>query len=245
LDVAETDPLRTQLARVRVFEALHLERVGDPRPGADSALLRLDDGSAWVVRGERRGGGRYLLLASALSEDASTLPASAALLPLLDRMIGVWGAPGGTPASAEPGREITLPANVSEVERPDGAVEPVTPGSIYRLGAEPGVYRFLAEGRTVDAIAVNPPARESDLRRADRARLDEVFGGFDLAFVQPGDWDRTVFRARLGSETWRAVAVLALLVLLIESFVAAAGARAASRPSSGPPAAADPAGTPT
>ncbi len=241
LEVAESDPLRPQLAGIRVFEAFRLAPVGDPRPGADSALLRLDDGAPWIVRGERRGGGRYLLLASSLSEEASTLPASAALVPLLDRMIGVWATSGGTPASAEPGQEITLAADISEVEQPDGTLETVAPGSIYRLGPESGVYQFRANGETLAVLAVNPPARESDLRRADRARLDEVFGGFDLTRVHPADWSRTVFRSRLGSETWRAVAGLALLVLLVESFVAAAGARAGARLAGGPAAVPEPA----
>lgn len=241
LEVGESDPLRIQLAGIRVFKALRLERVNDSGPGADSALLRLDDGSPWIVRGERRGGGRYLLLASSLSEEASNLPASAALVPLLDRMIGVWATSSGTPASAEPGQEITLAGDVAEVQRPDGSIETVAPGSIYRLGPESGVYQFRADGETSAVLAVNPPARESDLRRADRARLDEVFGIFDLTRVRPDDWSRAVFRSRLGSETWRAVAALALLVLLVEAFVAAAGARAGARAAGGPPPAAKPA----
>src|SRR5690606_41587907 len=60
------------------------------RAAAAWVRLRLREGSPWAGRGDHPAGGRYLILASALTLEATSLPTSAAMLPLLDRMIGPW-----------------------------------------------------------------------------------------------------------------------------------------------------------
>jgi hypothetical protein len=240
--VDASDPLEAQLAAVRIHRAFRLAPTDDRPASADSALLRLADGTPWAVRGPRRGGGRFILLASTFAEDASTLPASAALVPLLDRLLGAWSFSARAPAGAEPGAEIAVPAGVSEVERPDGVVEPVELGTAYRLGPDPGVYRFRADGRVVETLAANPPARESDLRRADRSRIAEAFRGYRVTTARGDGWTGIIYRSRLGSDVWRPVALAAVLVLLLESVAAAAGTRAGARVTAVPAPAGD--GTP-
>ena len=93
--------------------------------------------------------------------------------------------------------------------------------------------RFLANGSAVEAIAVNPPASESVLRRAEPDRVDDAFPGFETEV--PGDaWRDTIYRSRLGREAWRFAAIVAAIVLVIESLLAAAGARAGSRSAARP-----------
>jgi hypothetical protein len=216
------DELGRTLEGVRLFRVHPL--LGEPGTAADT-LLSLQDGTAWAVRGER-GGGRYILLGSALSETASTLPTSAAMVPFLDRLIGTWIAPGVAPAGHEPGDEVVLPPGTTAVERPDGTVESAAGGSVYRLGGEPGVYHVLAGDEVAAAWAVNPAPGESRLERMDRRTLRGALPGADITFIDtPGGWAGAIYTRRLGREIGGPLLGLALALLILEAAVAASGGR--------------------
>jgi hypothetical protein len=189
----------------------------------DSVLLRLSDGSPWAVRGTRAVGGTYVLIASPLTPDASTIPTSALMVPLLDRLTGAWSRDIATRSEALPGEEIALPIGTTAVVRTDGSRDDVAGSSTYRLGSEPGVYRLIAGDSTVGAFAVNPPASESDLRRIDEDDLVEQLPGWPLHVTSGSGWRRAIFRERLGRELWRPLLVALLLILGTETLVAAAG----------------------
>src|SRR5690606_16572562 len=204
----------------------------------DSTLLRLRDGSTWAVRGELAGTkGRYVLLASPLSLKASTLPSSAAMLPLLDRVLGAWAAAEPARSHVAPGEPVVLPSLADAVERPDGIRDPVEGGARYRSPALPGIYRVLAGDRLVDAFAVNPPAIESDLTRYERRQLTAALDGWRVRISDDaGDWLRMIYHRRLGREVWRPLLLLALALLLVEGLVAASGRVRAARPAGSPAA---------
>ena len=223
------DDLMRPLERVRIQSWYTLERAGS---GADSVLLSMSDGAPWVVRGTRGGGGTYLLLATPLDEAASTIPTSPAMLPLVDRLTGAWSAASAGSSAAAPGEPVTLPREADALLLPDGTREPVTGGSTYRAADEPGVYYVLAGADTVTAFAVNPPPVESDLTRLDEDALREWAAGADVATASSTeDWADTVYRHRLGAESWRPFAIAALLLLLIEPLLAASGRVAGTRDS--------------
>ncbi|MGH7505144.1 MAG: hypothetical protein ACRELX_05820, partial [Longimicrobiales bacterium] len=224
---AETDDVLRTLERVRLTQVFPL-RARTQAP-TDSILLTLADGTPWAVRGERAGGGRYILLASPLSATATTLPTSAAMVPLLDRIIGAWASARAVDGTLDPGAEASLPEGTTAVARPDGTLEPVT-GAVYMLGGEPGIYRALAGETTLAVFAVNPPARESRLHRLDAGELRDALPGWSVETANDArEWTADIYRERLGREISRPVLLLALLILLIEAFVAAAG-RLSSRP---------------
>ncbi|MBI4544640.1 MAG: BatA domain-containing protein [Gemmatimonadetes bacterium] len=211
------------LEGTRIHEAYVLERRPSAEP--DTVLLRLHDGAPWVVAGETAGGGRYLLVASALSTEATTLPTSAAMLPLLDRLLGAWAAAQPPRAEAAPGGTITVPPEARTIVRPDGERETVAGGAAYSAPAIPGIYRVLAGDRLVDGFAVNPPAAESDLTRLDGGRIAALFPGWPVeAAADPGAWRAAVYRRRVGREVWRPLVLAALGILLMEGLLAAAGA---------------------
>lgn len=221
------DELLGGLADARIREVYTLDRQG--RVAGDSVLLRLRDGSPWLVRGSLPDGGRYLLIGSPLSEEASTVPTSSAMLPLLDRMIGSWAAAEQPRTEHVPGEYIPLADEATAVERPDGTLDEVVPGSPYRAPSEPGVYRVLSGDRTISAFAVNPPASESQLERLEGSRLRAALGEWQATVVtDPDAWATTVYHERLGRETWRPLVLLVLALLLIEALIAAGSARSAS-----------------
>jgi hypothetical protein len=214
------DELMQPLDRVRLTQVYALRRQGGAAAG-DTVLLRLRDGAEWAVRGERIRGGRYILLASPLSAEATTVPTTAAMVPLLDRLVGAWAAAAPARADFAAGDVVPLPEAATAVEWPDGRVERA--GGEFRAGAEPGVYRVLAGDSAVAAFAVNAAPAESDLRRFPAARLGDALSTTVETANDAEEWRREIYRNRLGRELWRPALLLALLVLTIEAAVAATG----------------------
>ncbi|MEO5509607.1 MAG: BatA domain-containing protein [Longimicrobiales bacterium] len=214
--------LRTlESARMRNVFALRAA----PRSAGDTALLRLRDGAPWAVRGQRQTGGRYILLATPFSENASNIPTSAAMLPLLDRIIRSWSAGANGTEEASPGVAIALPAGTSAVQRPDSVREPVT-GTSYTTPAIAGVYQIMKGDQVTDAFAVNAPAIESDLTRVSEKSLRTRLASWNIETSKNADeWRRDVYRQRLGSELWRPLLLALLIVLAIETVVAATGGK--------------------
>ncbi len=215
------DDLVRALAGARVRQLYPLQRQG--AAAGDTVLLRLSDGSPWAVRGSLPSGGHYLLLASPLSAEATTLPTSSAMVPLLDRLTGAWASSAPTRTEALPGQLVPLPPGADGVGRPDGGREQVT-GAGYRAPGVAGIYRITAGQRPIGAFAVNPPAAESDPVRLSGRRLAAQLPDWALETANsPREWARDVFRHRLGHEIWRPLLLLLLVVLLVEALAASAG----------------------
>src|SRR5690606_27100092 len=151
------------------------------------------DGAPWAVRGTRAGGGTYLLLATPLGTDASSIPTSPAMLPLVDRLTGAWSAASAEAPTAAPGGSIVLPADAQVVVLPDDTEEPVGGSSSYRLTGPAGVYRVIGARDTL-VFAVNPPASESDLTRLDADEMRGWLAGADVETVDRIDgWAGAVY----------------------------------------------------
>ncbi|MGH7444956.1 MAG: BatA domain-containing protein [Longimicrobiales bacterium] len=224
---AGTDGVLQPLEGVRIREWYALERVS---ASPDSVLLALSDGSPWAVRGNRAAGGVYVLIASPLVEAATTLPTSSAMLPLVDRLTGAWTAASVSAPTAAPGATVALPADADAVVLPDGTREPLGTTTTYRVTGPAGVYRILAGADTVAAFAVDSPPAESDLARLSADELRAHFEGADVVTVSDADdWPMQVYQQRLGAESWRPFALLAFLVLLGETLLAASGRAAHTR----------------
>lgn len=212
------------LAGVRLRQVYDLARTR-PAADADSVLIRLRSGEPWVVTGragnrQEGAGAPFLLLATPLTVEAGTLPTSAAMVPLLDRAINVWAASARPAVDFAPGDVATLPAGDSIVA-PDGSTHPVQDGASHRLTTA-GIYRVLAGDEVVAALAVNPPASESDLTPLPVEEAAARIPG-DVRVAGPGEWSDVVYHRRLGREMTVPLIVVAVAVLVLESAVAAAG----------------------
>ena len=72
-------------------------------------------------------------------------------------------------------------------------------------------------------VAVNPPLRESLLVPLSRDALSRAVGEAALDADSPQEWERETFTSRQGHELWRPLLLGALLLLLLESWMAASG----------------------
>ena len=186
-------------------------------------LARLSDGTPWLVRG-MTANGEYRLIGSALEPGATDLPVSSLMVPLLEWLIS--SSPRGTSArSLDAGAPLPLASAATAVVTPGGASHPVDQAREFRMTREPGVYQVMAGDSVIDRVAMNPPLRESLLEPGDADAVARALGPGARLVPDSSAWDAAVFATRQGSELWRPLLVLALILLLAESGAAASGAR--------------------
>ena len=89
---------------------------------------------------------------------------------------------------------------------------------------EAGIYRVLAGDSLLDLVAVNPPLRESLLEPADGSGVEQALGPEARLVADSAAWVDAVFVSHLGEELWRPLLLLALLLLIVESWVASTAA---------------------
>jgi hypothetical protein len=216
------DELERALANARVLQFYRL--TATTRVPGDSVLLRLQDGTPWAVSGERARGGRFVLLASPLTPEASTLPTSVAMIPLMDRLTGLWTAAAAPRSEARPGEQVNLPQGATRVINPNGDRDSVIAGVPYYAGTQPGAYQVVRGASVIAAYVVNPPAVESALRYADRNRVERAFPDWNLDVADNAKaWTDDIFHRRLGFEMWRMLLAALLLLLIAEAIAAATG----------------------
>ena len=173
--------------------------------------LAVTAGEPWIV-----GGPGYVLVASPLAPDATSLPIRAAFVPWLAEMFSQrLGREAGTIVNATPGAMLARPAGVDALELSEGQRQAIT-GDSVAAPDKPGVYSFLTGGVRAGALVVNPEPAESDLRRlspqalASRIRATSVRSGEDS----------TAVRAHVFDSAPRRPLVLPLLLLAVVALVA-------------------------
>lgn len=214
------DALGVDLRGVRVTTHYALEPVEAPE--ATDLLARLPSGDPWLISGQSAGG-PYLLVASPLDDTATTLPVSAAMLPLLEHLLTRSALGGAADADVEAGSPFPTPPNATVVRTPDGTLTPVDGTHVFRSTRQAGIYEVLAEDTVLDRVAVNVPPRESLLDRLDTDALRARYGSDITLARDSAAWSRAVFTSRQGLEIWQALLFAALVLLLAESWFAAAG----------------------
>ncbi|WP_439643362.1 vWA domain-containing protein [Gemmatimonas sp.] len=218
------------LGAVRLFRYARLDAASE-----GAVLARFDDGLPAVV--ERRvGQGRVLLLALPLDNDAGDFPLQPAFLPFVRQLVMHASGRDATPLWRTTGERWALSRAIASpvVEAPDGTlIRPVadSQGTAIPL-TDAGVYRAYAErvgGDAVSLLAVNVPTSESVLTPMDTAEL--------LLGVQTGanrsgrsaDAPQSDEELERRQSPWRLLLLAALLLLVLETFVATRGRRGTAR----------------
>ncbi len=216
-EAAGGPPAALDDAEVSVFHRIAPASAPLPRPG--SALLSLSTGDPWLIEG-RADSGPFMLVASPLNLEATRVPVSAAMIPLLEWIVDRLGGTGSG-STVEAGSPFPVPAGASRIRGPDGAERGVDEGRPFLETRLAGFYEALAGDSVIDSVAVNAPVAEMDLARASMAELRSAIPGVVAVADDLPGWRDGIFRARRGPEPWRAMIVLLLGLLLAESLVAA------------------------
>ncbi|HEX6537106.1 MAG TPA: VWA domain-containing protein [Gemmatimonadaceae bacterium] len=192
-----------------------------PRGGGPTDTLATVAGEPWIVAGPR-----WVLIASPLTPDATTLPVRAAFVPWLGDVLSQrLGEEAGVAVSVAPRAGVARPEGADALEVPGGQSIPL-PDDTLAAPERPGVYFFLHGGSRVGALVVNPEPAESDLRRLDLTALAARLRGRDVRALD----DAGRLRAGVLASAPRRPIVLPLLALALgaliaESLVAGAGQR--------------------
>ena len=198
---------------------------GDGDPGAagrdrTGSRVSLSSGDPWLVAGEGPAG-PYILLASPLDEVATSLPVSAAMIPLLEWAIERWSEDGGATGPITSGMSFRPPATVTSVLDPEGGLHAVDGDQPFLATSVSGFYRLLEGDSVVGTVPVNSPARESNLTPASAREVRRALPGPTAIVDEAASWSRHIFRAGQGPEPWRPLALLLLGLLIAETIVAA------------------------
>lgn len=213
--------LPDELEGVRVGRAFTLTLSGDS-PSPPRTLAEVD-GGPWAVEGRGPFGRRYLLLASPLDGGSTTLPISTSMLRFVDWLASEWSGTGLALAEGVVGDHIPAPAGAAAVRFPSGSEAEIDGTRTVRGTGETGFYTFLAGDSVVSVVALNPPLDESRLAPLERDAADAAIGPEVVWVDREAAWPEETFRARQGPELWNSFLLLALLLLLVETFAATSG----------------------
>jgi hypothetical protein len=188
--------------------------------GAAAETLAVVGRDAWIVAGPR-----YVIVASPLAPDATTLPVKAMFVPwvgdvLAERLVGE----PGQAIAAEPGARVARPRWADAIESADGDRTPL--GETMDAPTRAGVY-FLARGEhRVGALVVNPSSDESILDRytADELRT-RLHAARTVVAASPSAWASLAFRAAARRSLVAPALALALILLVCEALLIRARAR--------------------
>jgi hypothetical protein len=219
--------LPVNLSGVRVFHRYALRSTAQA-PDGEETPVTLSTGQPWIVAGTSVENG-YVLIGSPLEPASTTLPVSAAMVPLLEWMTSIGSAAGA--ARIEAGQPLRVSAGATHVRLPGGTLRPVDAAVEFRETRDAGVYTVLENETVLEQVAVGAPVRESLLSPLDEDEMEERIGDELRSAEDVDEWAREIFVTRQGPELWRPLLAAALLLLLVEAWVAAAGAGIGTRSS--------------
>lgn len=220
-----------------VVESPKVYRAAMPTGGQE--IIRLPDGI--MLAESKIGNGRVLYSAVPPTTQWSTFPLTGLFASLANRAVSYLSAAEYTGTSVEVGEPVYValsgkyaaggsftvldPQNTESFRQ--ATVLPS--GTVLSMDAlhQPGVYIVrTAEGKTVQTIAVNPPASESALVHITSGELREQLqtyvpekGQIEVV-AQVRDIASEVSRARTGTELWKLFVLLAVVCAIVEMIVA-------------------------
>lgn len=217
--------LPLELEEVRVRRAYRLLPADDDAAAGGSVRARRSSGEPWIVD-TRSGDGRpVLLLGSPLRPEATSLPVSSEMLPLVEWMVSGWPPTFRTAVASDVGEPLRVTGRATEIRSPDGTLHRVDGRQPFRDTGSPGIYEVLEDDSVVARRAVNPPTSESLLRRLDAAEAAGRIPGPAQTVSGSEDWTSRIFLQRRGGEPWRILLLAALALLIGEGLLAAGGPR--------------------
>ncbi len=192
--------------------------------GSDDILVQLSSGSPWMVKGYGAQG-PYTLIASDLSEESTTLPITATLIPFLDWILSGRTTTADTDNNYTTGEPLTIPTGIIELIDPLGNIQKIRSGQIYNATGIPGIYGLMRSDSTITKIAFNVPTKESLLENFNIETLKDILPKSSILVDDPSQWGKAVFINRKGVEIWKWLVMISFVILVIETTTAASGLR--------------------
>jgi hypothetical protein len=196
------------------------------------AIVAYNSGPPAVIEGNIESG-ITLLLSTSLEQDLSwtDLPVSGLFIPFLHQAVRYLAVGSFGQSNYEVGqpvyREIRgIQAREAHLQPPTGEARTIWPEQrgarpVWPVGEvdEPGLWEIYANERLADRFASHVDRVEADL--APVREIEGYFGSASIQVVAEGeDIIQTVLSSRLGTELWRPVLVMVLLLMGAEMLAA-------------------------
>jgi hypothetical protein len=186
-----------------------------PAAGATngSDTLGTASGEPWIVAGSD-----YVLVASPMTAEATSLPIRAPFLPWMSNVLSQrLTREGSSLLRADPGALIRLPAGVTGLE---GDSQLVAASGVAKAPLRAGVF-FLRRGEErVGALVVNPEREESRLDRLSSTELKARLRASDVVITSnPSELTQHAFDASAQRPLQAVLLLLALACLIAEMVV--------------------------
>ena len=221
--------LATPLGNVSASLRYALVRQPSDAP-ADTLVVAGSD--PWIVAGEG-----YVLVASPLVPEATSLPVRAPFVPLLDELVAQRLAGSAGPVvEAAPGATVTVPAAVDALKG-SAADSPRLPlsGATFSAPVRSGVYFFLRGTERAGALVVNAEAEESLLQRLTGTELASRLRARRVKVLDAaGEWPAAVFASSTRRPLTVPLLLAALILLAVETLLTRATGGRAGRASTAP-----------
>jgi len=191
-----------------------------PRGVPDAETLAVVGREPWIVSGPK-----YVLVASPLTPEATSLPVAASFLPWLGDMLAarLHADPGGVRYAA-PGDRVTRPAGVDAIENATGGRTALS-GTTFDAPPAAGTYFFIQGSRRIGALVVNPEISESQLERWPSSELRQhVVSANGRVARDRDEWVQLSFSGAARRSLIVPLLVGVLLVLGAETLAATTGA---------------------
>ena len=196
---------------------------------ADSVMMRLQGGEAWLVRGTTAGGPAYVLLASPLTAEGSAVPVSSSMVPFVDLLVGSWARHGEIDSShnLEGASPVQLPPRARTIATATGQTIRAEGGAWFSP-PRAGNYTVADDEQVIMAFSVNAPLIEADLEQGSRGSLEAALPAANWSWLRggnPNSWTDRIFRSRRGRLSWKPLVALLLAFAILEASLAASGRR--------------------
>jgi von Willebrand factor type A domain/Aerotolerance regulator N-terminal len=210
-------------------------------PSADAQVLaRFDDGLPALLE-RQEGAGRVILDVMPLDATSGDFPIQPTYLPFLRGMVLYAAGNAAVPLWRTTGDGWLVPTSAHNpvVRAPSGKLlRPDAAGAMTAVTLDEAGFYSVYEGRPsgdpLAIVAVNPPARESDLTQMAPG---EMLVGVGQDSVQASVLSAaTLAEAEGRQRIWRTLLLLAAVLLVVETMVASRGWRGAAASIAGPAA---------
>jgi hypothetical protein len=175
----------------------------------------------WAVAGPG-----YVLLGSPVNPAATDLPLRPAFVPWLFGVVAMRLGDDGQLISTVPGARLSLPSDITSLETGDGTVHPEL-ARAHTAPLQAGVYLLRREAARVGALVVNAEPEESDLSSAsEKSLLSRITGDAVSSSASAQSWRSQVLDQAAGRSLGWPLIALALLALVLESWISRLSATA-------------------
>ncbi len=197
------------------------------------SIIKLMDGSVFL--GEYNfGSGKVMFMNSTPDLEWNNLPIKGIFAPLVTRIIIYLSSIQNQNTSFVVGENLSFNVNkltfpLIDVEQPNGndninLQNYQQINYLYKHTQTPGSYKFYSNKKLINFATVNINPKESELTKVDNSILSNyyatLFTNNYFVFSAGDNFLEKISKARYGTELWKFLLVLALLMALLEMFIA-------------------------